>query len=214
MKKFKLLATIMLFVLATSCQKDDVLNDTSIDILEAAKKLPHYNDSNSELIAWENFPDELKNAEQIGGNQTQNKAYSYADGPYGGGGGSAFNFNPSTTDRIHSIAMNTGRVVDKIIVYYIKPDGSIYTGLNQGGNGGSYYIQFFQTNEYIKNVSGKSGSKLDRLTIITNKKSFTYGGNGGSSFNISIPPSGFHVLGFFGRSGSKIDNIGFYIHTL
>ncbi|WP_368668126.1 jacalin-like lectin [Aquimarina sp. RZ0] len=63
-------------------------------------------------------------------------------------------------------------------------------------------------------MAGRSGRVLDRISIYTNKKSFSYGGNGGAAFNVSILPSGFQVLVFFGKSGSLIDQIGFYIHTL
>lgn len=210
MKNSSFLAVLLLFSVMISCQKDEI-NENE----ENVQVLPNYDDSNSELVEWNSFPEELKNAIPIE-NATENgsKAYSYPVGPFGGGGGSAFSVNPPSGTRIHAIAMRTGSRVDKLIVYYVSPSGTIYTGMSRGGNGGSYYLHFFDSNEYIKRIAGRSGSRLDRLTIYTNKKTFTHGGNGGSYFNAAIPPSGFQILGFFGRSGSEIDRIGFYVHTL
>lgn len=214
MKKKQYLAVYAMLVLTFSCQKDEVSETVSIDNVEVVQGLPHYDDSNTELVNWNNFPEELKNAKQNENNLEESKDYSYQVGPFGGGGGSAFSFNPPTTDKIHAIAIKSGSKVDKIIVYYRKPNGTVYKGIDQGGNGGDYYIHFFQGSEYIKGISGRSGRLLDRISVITNKKSFTHGGNGGSEFNVPIPPTGFQILGFYGRSGRLIDRIGFYIHTL
>lgn len=211
MKKSILLAVLTLLSFMISCQKDEIKEEVG-----NTQKLPSYDDTNSLSVEWESFPKELKNAIPLEENVTESsgKAYSYSIGPFGGNGGSAFSVNPPSGTRIHAIAMRTGSRVDKLIVYYKSPSGTIYTGVDRGGNGGTYYLHFFSSDEYIKRISGRSGSRLDKLTIYTNKKTFTHGGNGGSYFNASIPPSGFEILGFYGRSGSNIDRIGFYVHTL
>ncbi|WP_199852634.1 jacalin-like lectin [Aquimarina sp. Aq78] len=210
MKKLIFLTVLTLFSFMISCQKDEIKEG-----VENTQEVPSYDDTNSQLVEWNSFPEELKNAIPIE-NATENssKAYSYPVGPFGGGGGGAFSVNPPSGTRIHAIAMRTGSRVDKLVVYYISPSGTIYTGMSRGGNGGSFYLHFFDNTEYIRRIAGRSGSRLDRLTIYTNKKTFTHGGNGGSYFNAAIPPSGFQILGFFGRSGSEIDRIGFYVHTL
>ncbi len=214
MKKLFILAFIMLSVLVTSCQKEEATNDTFIENAADTATVPQFDETNKELTAWENFPDELKNAERIENDGVYSKAFSYQAGPYGGNGGKPFGFNPPTTHKIHAIALRAGSKIDNLVVYYRRPNGTIYTPLSTGGNGGTYYIYFFQTGEYIKKVAGRSGSLLDRLTITTNKKSFSHGGNGGKPFVVPIPPTGFQILGFFGRSGRLIDNIGVFVHTL
>ncbi len=210
MKKLSFLTALALFSFMISCQKEE-LNES----IEKVEVLPVYDDTNSEKLDWDSFPQELKDAPPLENNTKNNsKAYSYSIGPFGGGGGSAFSVNPPTGTKIHAVAMRTGSRVDKLIIYYRAPNGNIYKGLDRGGNGGSYYIHFFSADEHIRRISGRSGSRLDKLTIYTNKKTFTHGGNGGAYFNAAIPPSGFEILGFFGRSGSNIDRIGFYVHTL
>jgi hypothetical protein len=210
MKKSFFLTVLVLFSFMISCQKDEINED-----VEKTQVIPSYDETNSELVDWNNFPKELKNAIPIKNDVDNNinKAYSYSVGPFGGSGGGAFNVNPPSGTKIHAIAMRTGSLVDKLIIYYISPGGTIYTGMSQGGNGGAYYLHFFSSDEYIKRIAGRSGRYLDRLTIYTNKKTFSHGGSGGSAFNVSIPPSGFQILGFFGRSGALIDRIGFHIHT-
>ncbi len=207
MKNLSLIFTIALFTILCSCEKQEVL---------VKESLPQYDETNSEQFKWEELPEELKNAhpldyhseEQI---SAQSKA-RFAIGPWGGNGGSYFSFAPSTTSdlRIYAIAMRADRRVDRLVVWYISPStGTIYKSIEKGGNGGTYYLNFFSSDEVIISAEGRSGSRLDYLKFFTNKKTFGYGGNGGRYFLANIPSS-YHINGFFGRSASEIDQIGFF----
>ena len=181
-------------------------------------KVPHFDETNSVTYTWDKLPAELRNASPIVSEKSSANAreavsnYSYSIGPWGGGGGGYFNILPPSGSRIYAMAIRSGSYVDRLTVWYIRSDGSIYVGGDVGGNGGSYYLQFFSGNEYIYSVAGRSGKHLDRLIIYTNYKSFGYGGNGGSVFNAGVP-AGYQFLGFWGRSGSLVDQIGFYVYT-
>ncbi len=156
MKKSIFLTVLVLFSFMISCQKDEIKEG-----VENTKTMPSYDDTNSLSVEWESFPQELKNAIPIE-NVTENnsKAYSYSIGPYGGNGGSVFSVNPPTGTRIHAIAMRTGSRVDKLIVYYISPAGTIYTGMSRGGNGGNYYLHFFSSGGTYKTSCRKKWESL------------------------------------------------------
>lgn len=232
MKKFLLIFVLM--IVAFSCEKNDseTIQDNNYNQVKAdaipeqdiealieleareTKSIPLFDESNTELINWNSFPEELKNAKQISSssiNESNFKtlaSYSYQAGPWGGSGGNYFSHSPSGSSKIHAIAIRAGSLIDKLIVYYKKSDGTIYAGINRGGNGGNYYIQFFTDGEYIRSVSGRSGKHVNRLRFNTNKKSFQYGGSGGNYFYLSTPYN-HKIFSFYGRSGSLIDNIGF-----
>ncbi len=134
---------------------------------------------------------------------------------YGGDGGSPFDDRLSATGDIigiASITIRSGSFVDSIQVVYDLADGSTYSAPQHGGNGGSEVTITLGRDEQVYQVTGRSGSYVDQLTFHTRmpdgstKEYGPYGGNGGSPF--SIP--GVDV-GFFGRSGAYLDQVGIYI---
>ncbi len=66
----------------------------------------------------------------------------------------------------------------------------------------------FAKGEYFVRVDGRSGDRINQLKFTTNLGNTfgPYGGNGGTPFSIS----GLRIEGFFGRSGSRLDAIGFF----
>jgi len=181
----------------------------------AKEALPHYDESNTQAVTWDEMPAELKNAAPISaindGINTEVNPYVYQLGPWGGNGGSTFQMIPPVGTKINAIAIRAGRLVDNITVWYRRSDGTVYVGGNQGGTGGTYYIQFFDDNEYITQVRGRSGRLVDQIGFVTNRKSFAYGGNGGTAF-FSAVPAGYQILGFWGNSARLLDKIGFYVY--
>lgn len=217
MKKLQLVLIVSLSVFIFSCNKKDVAPQQQNE-----SKVPHFDETNSSKVSWDQLPSELKNAMEIKPetNKPQSSGimssafsyYSHMVGPWGGSGGYPFSIYPPDGSRIYAIAISSGGLIDRIVIWYQTANGTIYVGGDRGGSGGIYHVQYFSSDEYIVSVSGRSGGLLDRLTIHTNRKSFSYGGNGGTPFYVSVP-YGYQVLGFWGRSGGVIDQIGFYVYT-
>lgn len=199
---FVILISILLII---SCNKDEI---------EVTKEdTPQYNESNSATLTWEEMPEELKNAPQLDTSLLKSSSYAYSVGPWGGTGGSSFSYAPPANSKIYAMAIRAGSRIDRIVVWYKLSDNTIYVGLDRGGDGGNYYLQYFADKEYIRSISGRSGSRLDKIAIVTDQKSFTYGGSGGTPFSVGTLPSNYQILGFYGRSGSEIDQIGFFVYT-
>lgn len=223
MKKFNAIIVFLLVCFIYSCKEKEQVTPTvsSADLSAQTAKVPHFDEKNSITYNWDKLPAELRNAIPIVSGKSNANAreagsnysyYSYYIGPWGGSGGGYFDMLPPSGSRIYAIAMQAGSLVDRLIVWYIGSNGSIYVGGDVGGNGGAYYLQYFSGDEYISSVGGRSGAYLDRLTIITNYKSFSYGGNGGAEFFKSALP-GYQILGFWGHSGAYIDQIGCNVYT-
>ena len=73
---------------------------------------------------------------------------------------------------------------------------------------------YLTEDEYISGVEGRSGTLVDQLTFHTNKgRTFgPYGGTGGNAFNFDLPKDA-RLVGFYGRSGQAIDQIGLVYAT-
>lgn len=58
----------------------------------------------------------------------------------------------------------------------------------------------------------RTGNRVDALQFITNagNKSPYYGGNGGQKKTLTVP-KGYQIIGIFGRSGSRLDRLGFNV---
>ncbi len=134
-------------------------------------------------------------------------------GPYGGGGGGAFNELPDNCNAVVSqILIRSGEVVDafQFSYMYSNGNGKGHTGGYRGGTGGgssSFHVDV-AGGERVVGVIGQSGELVDSLGFITNWGRIfgPHGGNGGGRFQVSSCL----VRGNFGRSGSSMDAIGFY----
>lgn len=215
MKKLSFIAMITLTVfILSSCEKENVqpMQPASVTTQENA-----YNEKNSAAVAWNQLPENLKNAEIYDASASGNAgkitaSYITSVGPWGGGGGKPFAIYPlNASDKIYAIGVRSGSYVDGLSVWYIRTNGTIYANV-AGGTGGTFYLQPFSATERITAIAGRSGTYLDRLTIYTNVKSFSYGGNGGSAFYAGAGAS--QVLGFYGGSANLIDRIGAYLYSL
>jgi hypothetical protein len=139
----------------------------------------------------------------------------YANLMFGGTGGSAFD-DITSADAIvvgiKSITVRSGSKVDAIQATYTLSDGSTFNGSTHGGSGGTAHVINLADDETIISVQGRSGSRIDQLMFTTRNTSGVikvygpYGGTGGSPFVVNGV-----VGGFFGRSGSGLDALGFYL---
>jgi hypothetical protein len=235
MKKYNFLALLVISFFIFSCSKNSdvtVPNNASIqeqqqntvqDLSATKRNVPEFSEKNSQTVTWAQLPSQLRNATRVElpkGQPQKGQAnalasavsYYYSVGPWGGVGGGSYSIWPTRGGRIYAIAVRSGAYVNAITVWYLDANGQLYA-YGAGGTGGGYYISYFSADEYIWAAGGRSGNYLDHLYIWTNKKSLSYGGNGGSYFQYVTPSSYYQILGFFGGSGVYIDRIGFYIYS-
>jgi Jacalin-like lectin domain/Phosphatidylinositol-specific phospholipase C, X domain len=128
---------------------------------------------------------------------------------HGGGGGSEFTDTPPQGSRLSRIVLRSGSVIDALQLEWTRADGRVVHGIKHGGEGGSEHVITLAANEKVTRIDGRSGAMVDSLTFHTNtgKTYGPFGGNGGGSFSEAMP-NGFTCC--YGRSGSRIDAIGFF----
>ncbi|MDB5247767.1 MAG: jacalin-like lectin domain protein [Segetibacter sp.] len=225
MKKFNVILLLFISFFIFSCNKsNEVVAPQTGTQPSAQPSVPEFNESNSTKVSWDQLPEKMKNAIPIdtaspvaarsnGAARSLYSQYTYSTGPWGGNGGSYYSIAPPNGSRIYAIAIRSGAYIDRLTVWYVTSNGTIYVGGNTGGNGGAYYLQYFSADEYIYAVTGGAYKLVDRLTFYTNKKWFRYGGSGGVPFQPYVRPN-HQILGFYGRSGIYLDQIGFYIYSI
>ncbi len=135
----------------------------------------------------------------------------FSAGPYGGGGGGAFvELFESCNAEVKRIYIRSGRVIDAIRVTYQTPNGQQIRGGYHGGNGGGVHTINIDVDggERIIGVFGRWGRLVDRLGFVTNKGNIfgPYGECGGGPFTVSRCK----LRGILGRSGGRVDSIGFF----
>jgi len=138
------------------------------------------------------------------------------DGPFGGGGGNPFAFMDLDTclrsrTRISALKLRAGARVDQLEVTYAGDSGEKVE--RYGGTGGSESPTVrLRQGEFITEVSGRFGGRVDQLTITTSGGQKVSGGAmGGTHVFRFTPPPGSFIVGFSGRSGNGLDSL--VIHT-
>ena len=223
-KLFRITTLALAITILVSCEKDDTLE--SIESVDEVS-IKDTTISRDDMIAREDFPDELKNAIPISKNelqepnlQSKNDFDDFCFGCVGGPGGYPFSSNTNVIQdnglfyssrglKIYAIGISSGRVIDKLVVYYTNASGDIFLGLETGGDGGRYAMHYLEDDEYLFEINVWSARLIDRLEFVTNKQRFEYGGNGGYyPHSIRVLTRGNQIIGFRGRSGQHIDAIG------
>lgn len=127
---------------------------------------------------------------------------------YGGNGGNSFADNLTETTALVGLIVYSGEMVDSIQGVFSTTSGSTITGTRYGGDGGDRHEIKLDQGDYIVRVEGRAGDKIDQVKFLTARGAQfgPYGGGGGNPFTIS----GVHVGGFYGRSGSLIDQLGVF----
>ena len=208
----KVIFSLLIFALFIGCaidQQEIITSENAAEQSDNAIAVEAIKDD-AQLLTWDEFPAELKNAKQITTYEdSKYSVYSHKFGPFGGNGGSYFGITPPNGTTIHAVGLRVGSLIDKIIVWYRRASGTIYVGMNKGGNGRTYKVLYFRHGEYIRRISGRASNLINRLNIYTNKgRSISGGGSGGRTFYAEVP-AGYMILGFWGRSGRFVDQIGF-----
>jgi LmbE family N-acetylglucosaminyl deacetylase len=157
------------------------------------------------FYSWEGYPNNPLNFEYD--IEKSYKAVKQTE-EYGGPGGSPFNDREQAEqpgNTIKSIELSSGDSIDRISITYsngVKKD--------HGGKGGTANNLYLDKDEYINRVSGTFDLYIKSINISTNKGNSLNGGKPVTtgSFKFEVPEDNF-INGFFGRSGSLIDAIGF-----
>lgn len=114
---------------------------------------------------------------------------------FGGRGGSEFDIAG-----FEEIGLRSGNRIDALLL----------DGERHGGNGGSAQSALsLSSNEYIDQMSVRSGSRIDRLELRTNLgRTMVHGGGGGEHRGTL---KNIRVLGFGGRAGSELDQLAIHL---
>ena len=113
---------------------------------------------------------------------------------------------------IRSINISSSRQIDAIQVLYRLSDGSLRAGAKHGKSSSTPVTINLAPDEYVVKITGSTnGNFVDQLTIVTMGPTYkhTVYGPFGKPGNKSFAFKGC-VLGFYGRSGDVLDNIGVY----
>ncbi|MEM9264918.1 MAG: D-Ala-D-Ala carboxypeptidase family metallohydrolase [Cyanobacteria bacterium P01_F01_bin.13] len=148
-------------------------------------------------------------------------SFSGADGKlwrslsFGGSGGTAFsdiNWPPEVSDRILAqqakpveVRVRVGRNVDQIQMRWANKDLPV-----NGGSGSVLEAFVLSPNEYIANVrlTTPGHRYVGSIELITSRgRSIVFGRQTGAVIDLGVPPN-HQVIGFYGRSGRWIDQLG------
>ena len=134
----------------------------------------------------------------------------------GGGGGNSFDDNQLDKKivGVTGFTIRHGNQVDGVQFTYLLADNTTFQAPYRGGSGGSASTVTLAVGEVIVQVTGKSnGVLVDQLTFVTKKRDGSslsygpYGLTGDKPFTINGL-----IAAAFGRSGTKLDGIGFYYY--
>jgi Jacalin-like lectin domain len=132
---------------------------------------------------------------------------------WGGSGGGEFRGPglPHVRERwkLTQLKGQSGQYVYQLSLTWTDPDRITRTQV-QGSDSGSNPPLNLAPDEYITSMSARNGTMLDHLSITTSKgQSAGWGGSGGGERTpVAFNPNGKVFLGFYGRSGSRIDAAG------
>ncbi len=117
--------------------------------------------------------------------------------------------------KINQIGVKSDKFVDSICITYSLNNEESVTSERHGDIKGDLDIFNLDENEYVTKVSGRFGSMIDSLEIVTNLGSKKrYGGKGGFADFEYEAPNNYQIIGFFGRAGWHIDAIGVIFKSL
>ena len=118
--------------------------------------------------------------------------------------------------KIQSLTIRHGTNIDALEATYLLADGTTYETQQHGGNGGSPSRICFADDEQIIQISGKAGPSqfIDMLKLETSNSAGEKRVYGPYGTGLPGPPdfiiNGI-IYGFFGRSSTMLDAVGFYV---
>jgi hypothetical protein len=124
----------------------------------------------------------------------------------GGTGGNPFDDlaqNGTLLGKISGITIRHGQGIDNIAVQYKGGPKPAH-----GGDGGTIAEFAIDEDEWITEVRGRAGTRLDAVQFVlsSGRMSPEYGGTGGAPF--TLKNRGCVVVGFFGRASVLVDQLG------
>nr|ABA94721.1 Jacalin-like lectin domain containing protein [Oryza sativa Japonica Group] len=139
-------------------------------------------------------------------------------GPWGGNGGNAQDIDITMQpQRLESITISCGAVVDSLAFTYADKNGHKHAAGPWGGNGGRIHKIELGPSEFVTKVYGTIGpfgkfsSVITSIHFTTNADRYGPFGQGtGTRFEAPMHSDG-SIVGFFGRTSSYVDAIGFYV---
>jgi Jacalin-like lectin domain len=146
------------------------------------------------------------------------------NGPSGGTGG-----NSGDTDSDEGLLEPGTRVarvelghdvshgaVGRIQFTHLRNNGTILDLPNHGGFGGEQLTFDLDREEHIIKISGTYDKFVRSITVETNNpvKQLTVGNQVGAGKYTYEAPSGFEIVGFYGRSGALVDAIGVVLRAI
>lgn len=142
-------------------------------------------------------------------------------GPSGGLGGNHFSDGQvcgefsSDDRRLLELRIRSGTLIDAIKTVYVNVLNHKIESDQHGGTGGNLSTFTLAPDEYITRISGKHGTLIDSLLVVTNKgRSKRWGGTGGTRNFIYNAPPETCIHGFWGYSGTLLDSLGVIIKPL
>jgi len=143
--------------------------------------------------------------------------YGYRAGPYGSGGGDAFDHYTNDISFYPSrLSINSGRVIDQICAEYTSTlNGNTIRKCN-GRTGGDQRPDFridVDGGEFVNRINLAYATRLDGIQFHTNKNrsSQWYGGGSHLNNNTITMANDMMLYSFFGRAGREVDSLGFII---
>ena len=139
-------------------------------------------------------------------------------GTWGSGDhGSAYDITVAP-QRLESITIRWGKVIDWISFSYRDRSGKMHTAGPWGGTGGvSDEVITLGPHEYVTEVAGSVGPigelthTITSLKFVTNRATYgPFGRGDGTAFNVPVLNNG-SVVGMFARADQYLDAIGFYV---
>lgn len=125
----------------------------------------------------------------------------------GGLGGAPFEDRPPAGATLAAIVVRSGARIDAIQCGWRTADGLLVWGPRRGGEGGAANTIMLADGEQVLELRGRSGERIDSLTIRTTMRTLGPFGGGGGTQDFALAPVG-PVLGLHGRSGAELDAIG------
>jgi hypothetical protein len=125
----------------------------------------------------------------------------------GGAGGERFEDRPPEGATLAALEVRSGARIDAIQCGWKTADGRLVWGPRRGGEGGAASTIVLADGEQVLELRGRSGARIDSLTIRTTTRTLGPFGGGGGTRDFSLAPVG-PVLGLHGRSGAELDAIG------
>lgn len=129
---------------------------------------------------------------------------------YGGTGGTGFNDVNQVTDstKVSVISMRAGSRIDQVALSF--DDG---TALSHGGSGGTQYSLSLEEGEYLTSLELCTGenngsTRIFYASFTTSLDRTLSGGTTTDNCAQIEAPEGWQIIGFHGRAGDEVDNVG------